>query len=104
MKQRNHLRQRYLRTRYIIDWNNYNNSRNAVKKTLKATECKYNCEEVKQQKKNNPGSLLKVINRFILSKEKNRPSGILEISKLLQTSSIHFSRLLVKTQQANLST
>lgn len=71
MKERDRLHQLFLRTRDIIDWDNYKSYRNNVKRELKKAENEYNFNEVRQHK-DNPESLWKIVNRLIPSKGKER--------------------------------
>ena len=71
MKERDRLHQRFLRTRDIIDWDNYKSYLNNVKRDLKKAENECNSNQVRQYK-DNPGSLWKIVNRLIPSKGKER--------------------------------
>lgn len=69
MKFRDQLHRRFLQTRDKRDWEVYKESRNCVKTKLKNAARNHIFDEVKEHK-NNSGSLWKIINNVIPSKEK----------------------------------
>lgn len=69
MRSKDRLHGRFQQTRDSADWNNYKEARNNIKTTLKRAEQEYVRSEV-QTHKDNPGSLWKIINSSIPSKEK----------------------------------
>ena len=70
-----------------LDWKNFKESRDSVKRRLSKAERKYTSEEV-QLHKHNPNSLWKIINRVIPSKNQER----LTFSKDLKTTANEFNR------------
>ena len=72
MASRDELHRRFNQTRDTDVWQAYKESRNIVKTTLKNAEKDYVRDEVLAHK-DNPGSLWKVINNSIPSKEKRTP-------------------------------
>ena len=68
MKTRNQLHRSFIQSRDTVNWINYKDSRNKVKKTLRDAERNHTTDEV-QQHKHNPSSLWKIIKRTIPSKE-----------------------------------
>ena len=84
---RDGVHNRFLLTRDALDWKNFKESRDSVKRILSKAERKYTSEEV-QLHKDNPSSLWKIINRVIPSKNQER----LTYSKDLKTTANEFNR------------
>lgn len=68
---RDRAHNRFLLTRDALDWKNFKDSRDSVKRRFSKAERKYSSEEV-QLHKHNPSSLWKIINRLIPSKNQER--------------------------------
>ena len=71
MNVRDKLHRKFLQTRDKKNWEVYKKSRNNVKNKIKEVASKYLTDEVKAHK-NDPGSLWKIVNKIIPSKEKER--------------------------------
>ena len=71
MKSRDGLLKRFHQTRDAVDWANFKESRNLVKKTLLEAERNHTFEEVTLHQKN-PNSHWKIINRALHFKIKER--------------------------------
>ena len=85
---------------YALDWKNFKESRDSVKRRLGKAERKYTSEE-EQLHKHNPNSLWKINNRVIPSKNQER----LTYSKDLTTTANEFDRFFssVSRNAANAS-
>ena len=69
---RDQLFRRYWQSRNADPWKAYKEAQTSVKQLLKNAECDHICTEVRSHK-DNPGSLWKIINTCIPSKEKETP-------------------------------
>ena len=87
MVSRDRVHNRFLVTRDALDWKNFQESRDSVKRRLSKAERKNTSEEV-QLHKHNPNSLGKIINRVIPYKNQER----LTYSKDLTTTANKFDR------------
>ena len=87
MMSRDRVHNRFLLTHDALDWKNFKESRDSVKRILSKAERKYTSEEV-QLHKDNPSSLWKIVNRVIPSKTQER----LTYSKDLKTTANEFNR------------
>lgn len=92
---RDQLFRRYRESRNADAWKAYKEARRSVKQLLKNAECDHIRTEVKSHK-DNPGSLWKIINTCILSKEKKLRSIVETLSQLL-TISTNFCPLFGET-------
>ena len=73
MRSRDLLLKQFIQSRQDTEWINFKHSRDLVKKKLQEAERDHTFEEVTAKKKNS-GSLWKIINRTIPSKDKQRPA------------------------------
>ena len=87
MVSRDRVHNRFLVTRDALDWKNFQESRDSVKRRLSKAERKNTSEEV-QLHKHNPNSRGKIINRVIPYKNQER----LTYSKDLTTTANKFDR------------
>ena len=100
MVSRDRVHNRFLVTRDALDWKNFQESRDSVKRRLSKAERKNTSEEV-QLHKHNANSLGKIINRVIPYKNQER----LTYSKDLTTTANKFDRFFssVGRNAANVS-
>ncbi|CAB3996914.1 Hypothetical predicted protein [Paramuricea clavata] len=90
MKSRDKLHQRLLKTRCKRDWEMYAGSRNKVKVMLKEAAINHLSDEVKVRK-NNPGSLWKIINKTIPVKEKEKHIYTKDLKSIVEDFNNYFT-------------
>ena len=81
MRSRDLLLKQFIQSRQDTEWINVKHSRDLVKKKLQEAERDHTFEEVTANK-NNPGSLWKITNRAIPSKDKQRPAFTKDVAVL----------------------
>ena len=92
MRSRDLLMKQYIQSRHDTEWINFKHSRDLVKKTLQEAERDYTFEEVTANK-NNSGSLWKIINRAIPSKDKQRPAFTKDLKVLANEFNQFFAKV-----------
>ena len=91
MRSRDLLLKQFIQSRQDTEWINFKHSRDLVKKKLQEAERDHTFEEVTANK-NNSGSLWKIINRPIPSKDKQRPA----FTKDVAVSTNEFNQFFAK--------
>ncbi|PFX13302.1 RNA-directed DNA polymerase from mobile element jockey [Stylophora pistillata] len=92
MRSRDLLLKQYIQSRHDTEWINFKHSRDLVKKTLQEAEKDYTFEEVTANK-NSSGSLWKIINRAIPSKDKQRPAFTKDLKVLANEFDQFFAKV-----------
>ena len=92
MRSRDLLLKQFIQSRQDTEWINFKHSRDLVKKKLQEAERDHTFEEVTANK-NNSGSLWKIINRAIPSKDKQRPAFIKDVAVLTNEFNQFFAKV-----------
>nr|XP_058960856.1 uncharacterized protein LOC131787797 [Pocillopora verrucosa] len=92
MRSRDLLLKQFIQSRQDTEWINFKHSRDLVKKQLQEAERDHTFEEVTANK-NNSGSLWKIINRAIPSKDKQRPAFTKNVAVLTNEFNQFFAKV-----------
>lgn len=92
MRSRDLFLKQFIQSRQDTEWINFKHSRDLVKKKLQEAERDHTFEEVTANK-NNSGSLWKIINRAIPSKDKQRPAFIKDVAVLTNEFNQFFAKV-----------
>ena len=92
MRSRDLLLKQFIQSRQDTEWINFKHSRDLVKKKLQEAERDHTFEEVTANK-NNSGSLWKIINRAIPSKDKQRSAFTKDVAVLTNEFNQFFAKV-----------